>query len=92
MLTGGRFFVSGTKEEYISEIKEKVFNQKVFGFSREMIEKVQAIIKLKQENTNKVSTYGLAQKIVNMSFKYFYIFYQFLEKDYIIDFTNCDCP
>ena len=34
--------------------------------------------------------YGLAQKIVNMTFKYLYIFREHIDKE--IDFSVCECP
>ena len=34
--------------------------------------------------------YGLAQKLVNMTFKYLYVYKDHIEKD--IDFSTCDCP
>ncbi len=34
--------------------------------------------------------YGLAQKLVNMTFKYLYIFGEYIKID--IDFSKCDCP
>ena len=40
---------------------------------------------------NKYATrYGLAQKFVNMAYKYFFVYKRYI--DYEIDFSNCDCP
>jgi hypothetical protein len=40
--------------------------------------------------TKTASSFGLAQKIVNMTFKYLYCVHNLL--DFKIDFTICDCP
>ena len=37
-----------------------------------------------------MTRYGLAQKVVNMTYKYLYVFSDYINKD--IDFTRCDCP
>ena len=34
--------------------------------------------------------YGLAQKLINMTFKYLYIYKDYIGKD--IDFSHCECP
>ena len=44
----------------------------------------------KTKNFGEKLSYGLAQKVVNMTFKYLYTFSEYTKLK--IDFSNCDCP
>lgn len=64
-----------------------------FEFSKELIENTCAILGTEEQlrNTNNFATrFGLSQKLVNMTFKYFYVFRKEIDID--IDFSRCDCP
>ncbi len=91
MMTVGRFYKLQGKSERCEEIK-KCFEKSKYCFSVELIEQVAALfIKEKLDNRKSyVTTFGLAQKVVNMTFKYLYCFHDFIQLD--IDFTKCDCP
>lgn len=43
-----------------------------------------------KNKTKYVTRYGLCQKLVNMAFKYFFIFSDYTQLN--IDFSKCDCP
>lgn len=93
MIVGGRRFLNkGTKKKFCKDFKSKL-EEKGFQFSRNLIGETEDLFKENQAlkpDYAKASTYGLAQKVVNMSFKYFYIFDSYLNVN--IDYTNCDCP
>lgn len=65
-----------------------------FVFSIALIEEVTNIFgpseRITNSKNNYVTRFGLAQKLVNMTFKYLYIFSD--EIDQTINFSNCDCP
>lgn len=95
MMTAGRYYSSHflyNKKNLCSNLKQVISNDN-YCFSRDLIDSVSKLI----FNTDKagegnkyVSSYGLAQKLVNMSFKYFYVFEDYI--DHQITFSNCDCP
>lgn len=91
MMTAGRFYGIEGKDMKCEGIME-LFEQHHDCFSVELIEAVAALFgEEKLFNTKShVTTFGLAQKVVNMTFKYFYCFFDFISQD--IDFTKCDCP
>ena len=102
MLTAGKYLLykRGVKNNGLREKIIKGFlyllNKKKYCFSRELIDEVvplfgnKGTIKIKKSNVF-ISAYGLAQKFVNMSFKYFFVFEDDLSK-YKFDFSECDCP
>lgn len=91
MLTAGRFYPIGQKESNCEKIYT-YFKTNKFCYSEELIKQVKEIFgKEKIDNSRSYATaFGLAQKVVNMTFKYFYCFWEFTGLD--IDFTLCDCP
>lgn len=95
MMTVGRYYKSIDGKQLCKEV-QSMLGEVDFVYSRDMIEKVSKlfgdneVIEGKQKNNYFVRTYGLAQKLVNMSYKYFYVFKQYIGKK--IDFSNCDCP
>lgn len=44
-----------------------------------------------QNYDKEVTSFGLAQKVINMSYKHFYVFDDYL-KSLNIDYSKCDCP
>jgi hypothetical protein len=57
-------------------------------------EKIEIVVKNREKDVTRYATrYGLAQKLVNMTFKYLYIFSDYIKAEYPLpDFSNCDCP
>lgn len=82
MLAGGRF--SGIKKNIIAEFTILLENSN-YEFSTDLIQKTKEKIICAEENA-----FGLAQKIVNMTFKYFFVFKKYIDRK--IDFSNCHCP
>ena len=75
----------------------EILQDKDFVFSRDLIEKTRKIFGKDDQIKNSkdfATRYGLAQKLVNMTFKYLYVFKdeikQGIKQD--INFSNCDCP
>lgn len=98
MFTAGRFYSSNfkySKNEICEETKKIIINEN-FNFSISLIEKVSKLFsdnEIIKNNKSYVTRFGLSQKLVNMSFKYFFIFSDYIVNDNIkIDFSKCDCP
>lgn len=93
MLSGGRFF-SLNKKVIICSKMNNILKNNNYTFSREMIWDLQQSFDSDEivvpVNGRTASSFGLAQKIVNMTFKYLYCVHKLL--DFKIDFTICDCP
>ena len=92
MMTVGRFYALGDMGEKCEKFGE-ILSKSGYRFSIELIEKTAKIFSenSKIEKDNKyVTTFGLAQKLVNMTYKYFYVYYEYIDEE--IDFTECDCP
>lgn len=93
MLTSGRFYL--TKNS--AENRRQDFIEKLEGcgykFSRDLIDRTAEILEKDgklSKNDKGITSYGLSQKLVNMTYKYFYIFSKYIKKS--IDFSKCDCP
>lgn len=98
MMNAGRYYskyFKYTNEDICSRTKE-IINKNTFTFSRKLISEVSLFFEddeIIRMGNQYVTRYGLAQKLVNMAFKYLYIF-----SDYIFttevssQFSNCDCP
>ncbi|MDD4243245.1 MAG: hypothetical protein PHG08_02940 [Bacilli bacterium] len=95
MLSGGRFF-SLNKKAIVCSKMNNILKNNNYTFSREMIRDLQQSFDSDEMEitvngrTKTASSFGLAQKIVNMTFKYLYCVHNLL--DFKIDFTICDCP
>lgn len=94
MMTAGRYYSShflSNKKDLCRNVMQVISNRN-YCFSRDLIDSVSRLI-FEADTAGKgnkiVSNYGLAQKLVNMSFKYFYVFEDYI--DYPITFSNCDC-
>ncbi len=64
-----------------------------YVFSRRMIREVSLLFGQEEiigQDNKYVTRFGLAQKFVNMMFKYLYLFSDYTGKK--IDFSSCDCP
>ncbi len=103
MMTAGMYFLDKDlgksdkeKTKRNNERKEKFYKilvEKNFEFSRGLIKDTCAIFgeNEKIENSKSFATrYGLSQKLVNMTFKYLYVFDDLIGMS--IDYSNCDCP
>ena len=97
MMTAGRYysasFLNDKKE--ICSATNSAITESNFVFSRKIIEDISLLF---CDNTigngNRYATgFGLAQKLINMTFKYLYVFSDliFIDKP-IPDFSSCDCP
>ena len=98
MLTAGRFYTSKFKNDKnnICSTTKKIIQNENFIFSKNIIEQVADLFsdtEIISIGDKYVTRYGLSQKLVNMSFKYFYIFIDYIfDNESQIDFSNCDCP
>ena len=97
MMTAGRYysasFLNDKKE--ICSAANSAITESNFVFSRKIIEDISLLF---CDNTigngnRYVTGFGLAQKLINMTFKYLYVFSDliFIDKP-IPDFSSCDCP
>ena len=92
MLTAGRFYLSKEMTKRCTEFKE-ILEERNYCYDKELIGATLSIFGDEEEIRNKknfVTRYGLAQKLVNMTYKYFWIFSEYIGKE--IDFSHCDCP
>ena len=95
MMSAGRYYQikdKAKKCEVVLDCFEKHFKEHEYCFSQRLIQDVaehvfsEACIGAQSSQI----AFGLAQKIVNMTFKYFYCFRDFI--GWNIDFETCDCP
>ena len=97
-LTAGRFYASSFKYngKDICNLTNKILLENEFVFSVDLIEKVAKLFNDKDLIVVKdryISCFGLSQKLVNMTFKYMYIFDDYISDDNLkLDFSNCHCP
>jgi len=92
MITAGcLYLMPGYKDERRNGLKN-LLKKNEYCFSRNLIEQFAKGIMEKEikDGIHKDVSYGLSQKIINMCFKYFYVFRKYM--DLSIDFSNCDCP
>lgn len=97
MMTAGRYysasFLNGKKE--ICSATNSAITESNFVFSRKIIKDISLLF---CDNTigndnHYVTGFGLAQKLINMTFKYLYVFSDLIFVDKAIpDFSSCDCP
>lgn len=95
MLTGGRFVRASLDEKQIILIL-KLLKEKDFVFSRKDIEYVASLLNTNspfiEYGNRKASTFGLAQKVINMTYKYFYVVHSLIPELFNINYSLCDCP
>ena len=97
MMTAGRYysasFLNDKKE--ICSAANSAITESNFVFSRKIIKDISLLF---CDNTigndnHYVTGFGLAQKLINMTFKYLYVFSDLIFVDKAIpDFSSCDCP
>lgn len=97
MITAGRYysasFLNDKKE--ICSATNSAITESNFVFSRKIIKDISLLF---CDNTigndnHYVTGFGLAQKLINMTFKYLYVFSDLIFVDKAIpDFSSCDCP
>ena len=97
MMTAGRYYSASflNDKKKICSATNSAITESNFVFSRKIIEDISLLF---CDNTigngNRYATgFGLAQKLINMTFKYLYVFSDliFIDKP-IPDFSSCDCP
>lgn len=97
MMTAGRYYSASflNNKDEICSATNSAIKQSNFVFSRKIIEDISLLF---CDNTigngnRYVTGFGLAQKLINMTFKYLYVFSDliFIDKP-IPDFSSCDCP
>lgn len=94
MMSAGRFVLKKGSEQRQKALKA-LLEENRYVFSRDLIRQAQEWFGEEEYIRFKDSTasrFGLAQKFVNMSFKYFYVYRKYLTPKIVIDFTACDCP
>lgn len=87
-----RYYIKIDRKDFCKKFQNLLHNNN-YEFSRSIISETSLIFGKEEKigNGNKyVTKYGLAQKIVNMTFKYFYVYSEYINKK--IDFSKCDCP
>ena len=97
MMTAGRYYSASFRNDKkkICSATNSAITESNFVFSRKIIEDISLLF---CDNTigngnRYVTGFGLAQKLINMTFKYLYVFSDliFIDKP-IPDFSSCDCP
>lgn len=98
MMTAGRFYSSSflhTKSEICRCVKD-ILKKHNFVFSEALISEVSCLLSNEEiigKGNKYVSRFGLAQKIVNMAYKYFYVFSEYLfDEKSLPSFSECHCP
>lgn len=97
MMTAGRYysasFLNDKKE--ICSATNSAITESNFVFSRKIIKDISLLFcdnNIGNDN-HYVTGFGLAQKLINMTFKYLYVFSNLIFVDKAIpDFSSCDCP
>lgn len=96
MMTAGRYYSNAflhTKDEICCATYQAIKHHK-YAFSKDLILEISLLFCDDTIGTaNKyVTGFGLAQKLVNMTFKYLYIFSDLISFEFAPDFSLCDCP
>lgn len=92
MNVGCRFYkLELVKEDEIKRVKNILRSKSKIVFNINLIDTYEKELSVYTRRIPKVTSFGLAQKLINMTFKYFYVYEEYL-KGYDIDFSNCDCP
>lgn len=97
MMTAGRYYNKSflCSREDICNTTNEAIKSSGYIFSRELIETTSPMFchdRIGHDNKY-VTGYGLAQKLINMTFKYLYVFSELIFRDCPApDFSLCDCP
>lgn len=93
MLTAGRYYhlPDEIKENFTTILKDNIINanfhpKTIIGATLELFGKNEKI----GIGNKYVTRYGLCQKLVNMTFKYLYVFSDYTGLN--LNFSECDCP
>lgn len=92
MLTAGRYYISKDMDSRCDKLK-LILEKNSYVYSHNIIEETLSIFGNEEKigtGNEYVTRYGLTQKLVNMTYKYLYVFSEYTRKD--IDFSDCDCP
>ncbi len=92
MLTAGRYYIKANITSTCNNFKT-LLEERNYEFSKELINDSLSLFGSKEKigaGNKYVTRYGLTQKLVNMTFKYLYVFSDYTGKK--IDFSACDCP
>lgn len=97
MMTAGKYYSKSfiySKEDIYLKVS-RIIEDNDYNFSRDLISKVSFLICNGSigKGNKYVTGYGLAQKLVNMTFKYLYVFSHLIFVNCPLpDFSLCDCP
>ena len=92
MLTAGRYYIKTDMVSTCNSFKT-LLEERHYEFSQKLLDNSIYLFGEKEEigvGNKYVTRYGLTQKLVNMTFKYLYVFNDYTGKE--IDFSVCDCP
>lgn len=97
MMTAGRYYSASflNNKDEICFATNRAITESNFVFSRKIIKDISLLFCDDTiGNCNRyVTGFGLAQKLINMTFKYLYVFSDLIFVDKSIpDFSSCDCP
>lgn len=97
MMTAGRYYSASflyTRKEICHVTNETIKNCD-YVFSKDLIQNTSLLFcddKIVRDNKY-VTGYGLAQKLINMTFKYLYVFSDLIFIEHSLpNFSLCDCP
>lgn len=96
MMTAGRYYRASflNDKEEICSATNSAITESNFVFSRKIIKDISLLFcdNTIGNNNHYVTGFGLAQKLINMTFKYLYVFSDLIFVDKAIpDFSSCDC-
>lgn len=94
MMTAGRFYIKCNINNICTKFK-KILESHNYQFSQNLINDTLSLfgeneIIKNSKNKSYITRYGISQKLVNMSYKYFFLFEDYICKN--INFSSCDCP
>ncbi|MDD6276037.1 MAG: hypothetical protein PUB20_04355 [Clostridia bacterium] len=97
MMTAGRYYSASflhTKDEICFAANKAVYESN-YVFSRETIKDISSLFcdEIIGNGNRYVTGFGLAQKLINITYKYLYVFSDMIFTDRPVpDFSVCDCP
>ena len=97
MMTAGRYYSASflNNKDEICFATNRAIIESHFVFSRKTIKDISLLFcdDTIGNGNRYVTGFGLAQKLINMTFKYLYVFSDLIFVDKSIpDFSSCDCP
>jgi len=97
MMTAGRYYSASflNNKDEICFATNRAIIESNFVFSRKTIKDISLLFcdDTIGNGNRYVTRFGLAQKLINMTFKYLYVFSDLIFVDKSIpDFSSCDCP